>query len=371
MKPKTTAPPVEGVLPAEQAFNLWAKGENARGDLSEASIGKYKPLWMAWLSWCLLREIAWDAIQLTDIQTFLQGAAPGQGVTRRHAINPNRMSSYTRQRYWRLLRGVYAVALKGKLVDQNPALGMDEKDKPTISESDRISQVLEPFVFSILVQPSTIEAIFPKKTEANWWYARDRAILAVLVETGITVTELIALRGMDLVEATQGRAVATSNVQQSILATPGPELLLDVMETSSHVGRTLPIRPHLAPLVRAWLAWRQRLLVERSAATGPLRQRDQFMATHGQNGPLFVARRARSGTEVFPLMDSTSVYHTVSQALLRLRDMKQLESVTYVAKGPGVVRNTVIRHWITEYGPTEAAAMAGLKSVYSLRLKAS
>jgi site-specific recombinase XerD len=363
--------PPAGGLPSEQAFHVWATVQKALGELSDASIGKYKPLWMAWLSWGLQRGIAWNAIQSEDIQTFLQGSAPGQGVSRRRAINPDRMSSYTRQRYYRLLKGVYTTANKLTLIDHNPALDIDEKDRPAISENDRMSQVLEPFLFRELVKPERIKEIFPEKTKANWWHARDRAIIAVLVETGITVTELIALRGMDLVEAAQGRGVATPNVQKSMFATPNAELLLDVMDTSSKVGRTLSIGPQLAPLVRAWLAWRHRLLVERSAVTEPLNRRDQFMATHGLNGPLFVALRTRSGTEMFPLMDPTSVYHTVSQALKRLRQMQQLESLAYVAKGPAVVRNSVIRRWIDEYGPEEAAAMAGLKNTLSLRLKAT
>lgn len=367
--PKSTPP--AGGLPSEQAFHVWANVQKALGELSDTSIRKYKPLWMAWLSWCLQRGIPWDAIQSQDIQTFLQGSAPGQGVSRRRAINPDRMSSYTRNRYYRLLKGVYTTANKTDLIKHNPALAMDEKDRPTISENDRTSQVLEPFLFRELVKPERIEEIFPEKTKANWWHARDRAILAVLVETGITVTELIALRGMDLVEATQGRGVATPNVQKSIFATPNAELLLDVMDSSSKVGRTLSIGPQLAPLVRAWLAWRKRLLVERSAVTEPLNRRDHFMATHGLNGPLFVTRRARSGTEIFPRMDSASIYHTVSQALQRLRQMQQLESIAYVAKGPAVVRNSVIRRWIDAYGPEEAAAMAGLKSILSLRLKAT
>lgn len=371
MKYTSESTPLAGGLPSEQAFHVWASVQKALGELSDASIGKYRPLWMAWLSWCLQRGIAWNAIQSEDIQTFLHGSPPGQGISRRRAINPDRMSSYTRQRYYRLLKGVYTTANKTDLIKHNPALDIDEKDRPAISENDRTSQVLEPFLFKELVKPERIEEIFPEKTKANWWHARDRAILAVLVETGITVTELIALRGMDLVEATQRRGVATPNVQKSTFATPNAELLLDVMGSSSDVERTLSIGPQMATLVRAWLAWRQRLLVERSAVTEPLDRQDQFMATHDLNGPLFVARRARSGTEIFPLMDSTSVYHTVSQALKRLRQMQQLESIAYVAKGPAVVRNSVIRRWIDEYGTEQAAAMAGLKSILSLRLKAT
>ncbi|MGB4359254.1 MAG: hypothetical protein WBJ19_02435 [Rhodoferax sp.] len=371
MKTQPIEPPVHaGLLPGEHAFEAWAKSQPTQDELSLESIATYKTLWTSWLSWCLQQNTAWDTIQVNNLHDFLKGPAPGQGVTRRPAINPDQMSSYTRQRYWRVLYGVYAYANKHKLIDHNPALDMAHSERPSICENDRQSQVLEPFVFAKFSTPASIEAICPRKTDTNWWHARDRAIIAVLVETGVTVTELIALRGMDIVEATQTRAVATPHSQQTLFAASGAELFLDVMETSETVGRTLRISPQLAPLVRAWLAWRQRLLAERSAMKMPLAQRAQFMVTHDKHGPLFVARRARSGNVIFPLMDPTSVYHTVSQALKRLRKIEQLESTTYVAKGPAIVRNTVIRRWIDEHGPVEAAAMAGLKNANSLRLKA-
>ncbi len=361
----------ENTPASENAFDLWANTQHELGEMSLASIKKYKPLWMAWVSWCLLHEIAWDEVQSHDIEQFLQGPAPGTGPTRRLAINPKKMSSYTRQRYWRLLRGIYASAYKNKLTKHNPVINIDEKERPRISEVDRTSQVLEPYVFCKLAQPQTIEAIFPRKTKTNWWHARDQALIAVLVETGITVTELIALRGMDLVEVAQGRSMATPHAQTPIVDSPGAELEIDVMETTSNVDRSLPISKTMAPILRYWLAWRQKLLVERSAKTGPLNRRDQFMATHGREGPLFIARRARSGTEIFPPMDPTSVYHTVSQALTRLRNTEGLVSQTYIAKGPAVVRNSVIRQWIDTVGPAAAAAMSGLKSPNSLRLKAT
>lgn len=361
-------PPPDGVLPAEHAFNVWATNVKSLGELNATSVSKYRPLWMAWLSWCMLKNIPWDGIQVQDIQNFLDGPAPGQGITRRRAINPERMSSHTRQRYFRLLFGVYTSANKNKLLEHNPAMDLDQEDRPSVPDNDRQSQVLEPFLFDQLASKASIEELFPHKTDANWWYARDRAIMAVLIETGITVTELIALRGVDLVEDRAGRAVADPSVQTSLLS-GDTGLLLDIMENSQSVGRTLPIRFELAPLLRAWLAWRQRLLNERSAMIAPLSQRDSFMKVNGHNGPLFFSRRAREGSEAFPPMDATSVYHSVSLAIQRIRKIRGMEAVTYVAKGPAVVRNTVIRRWIDEFGAQEAATMAGLKSAHSLRLK--
>lgn len=366
---KKQVAPAKSEHPSEKVFDTWASTQHAMGELALTSIAKYKPLWMAWLSWCLQHDLAWDTVHSDNIRQFLQGAAPGKGATRRLAINPNKMSSYTRQRYWRLLRGVYFNAHKENLIEHNPVLDVDEKDRPKISAVDRTSQVLEPFLFSKLIQPGTIDELFPEKTQANWWYARDRALMAVLVETGITVTELIALRGQDLVEKNQGRAIASQHAQAVIEGFNGAELEIDVMETSTHVGRSLPISKAMAVLLREWLSWRHRLLVERSAMTGALVQRERFLADHARDGPLFIARRARSGTELFPLMDATSVYYTVSKAITRLREAEGLSNQTYIAKGPAVVRNSVIRQWIDALGPSVAADRAGLKSQDSLRLK--
>jgi integrase len=358
----------QSIPPSEAAFYGWATTQNAQGELSPASIAKYKPLWMAYLGWCDQREVPWNLIKSDDIVEFLNGPAPGQGVGRRQAINPDRMTSPTKTRYWRLLRGVYTYASKNGLIDHNPALNVDENDRPRLTENDKISQVLEPLVFQKLASASKIETLFPKKTDANWWYARDRAIMAVLVQTGLTVTELIALRGMDLLDI-QGRTVASGKVQPTLLGDTGAELQLDVMETAHNVGRTLPIRGDMALLVRAWLGWRNRLLVERSALNAPLSHRETYMREHGLNGPLFIARRARAGGEAFPIMDATSLYRSVSHALEKFRKIEKMPAENYIAKGPAIVRNSVIRYWIDELGPHAAAEMAGLKNMYSLRLK--
>lgn len=356
-------------LTSDEAFNAWASLRYELGELSLDSIAKYEPLWQAWVTWCADQKAPWNEVQSADIQRFLTGPAPGKGTSRRHAINPARMSSHTSQRYFRLLFGVYTVANKLQLIDHNPAMDLNEDDRPSIAVNDRQSQVLEPFLFSRLAKVDSLEAVFPKTNDVNWWYARDRAIVAVLVETGITVAELIALRGVDLVDEAQGRAVASPQYQQSLLSDSDPAMRLDVMETSQMVGRSLPIRASFAPLIRAWLVWRETLLVERSLMAPDI-FRDEFMRLHGDNGPLFVARRARSGPEMCPSMDAASVYRAASKALVRIRHIEGAAATNYVAKGPGIIRNTVIRRWIDEIGPHEAAARAGLKSETSLRLRA-
>ena len=42
----------------------------------------------------------------------------------------------------------------------------------------------------------------------------------------------------------------------------------------------------------------------------------------------------------------------------------------YVAKGPAVIRNSVLKHWLDTVGEDETVKRAGLKCVESLRLQA-
>ena len=376
MPTQTTPSPRAPCEPKEpaQPFDAWALRQHAAGEISHASIAKYRPLWMAWVAWCAKESIQWSEAQSTHILHFLQGPAPGIGASRRQAIHPQRMSSYTRQRYWRLLRGIYANATHDNALQlpHNPALDLDERDRPSIARADRTSQILEPFVFEALRNPRTIEKLFAQKTEANWWFARDRAIMALLVETGLTVSELIHLKGRDILEASAGRPMAQAITQPSLLASgsdsTAPALWVDVMDNRHTIGRTLPISHAHAPLLRQWLAWRSRLLIERSAQTAALSHRDAFMAQHERDGPLLMARRSRAGGAIFPEMDATSIYRSVSNAMDRLRVIGNYPAATYIAKGPAVVRNSVIRRWIDTQGSDTAAQWAGLSSAQSLRL---
>jgi site-specific recombinase XerD len=378
MLPSSSLPPLS-VTPCDssdpaQPFEAWAQRQHAAGELSDTSIAKYRPLWMAWVAWCAKESLHWSAAQSTHILEFLQGPAPGIGASRRQAIHPQRMSSYTRQRYWRLLRGIYANATHDQALQlpHNPALDLDERDRPSIARADRTSQILEPFVFEALRNPRTIERLFAEKTDANWWFARDRAIMVLLVEAGLTVSELIQLKGRDILEARSGRPMASSVTQPSLLDSStdrsAPALWVDVMDNRHTIGRTLPISHAHAPLLRQWLAWRSRLLIERSAQTAALTHREAFMAKHERDGPLLMARRARAGGAIFPEMDATSIYRSVSNAMDRLRVIEKYPAATYIAKGPAVVRNSVIRRWIDTQGSDAAAQWAGLSSAQSLRL---
>lgn len=352
-------------------YKSWSEDMIGQGELSQRSVDKYETLWKAWRGWLESRTRDWHTVDGTLIEEFLQGAAPGKGG-RRKAINAEHMSSYTRQRYWRLLRGVYATAVKDGKIQANPVLDIPEEARPSISNRDRQSQVLEPFIFARLRDPKTIEKIIPVKTAADWWHRRDRAIMALLVDTGITTSELQSLRGMDISRADRQ---PLDPDQFSLEQETPAKLVIDVMDSSEIVGRTLTLSDSVTPVMIEWLRERQTLLVERAARTDALTKRGEFLRMHERQGPLFVARRARAATSLLPPMEPVTLYYTVSQALKKLRKLVGAGSSAldlnepHVAKGPAVIRNSVIRNWLDTVGPAETVLRAGLKNIESLRLK--
>jgi len=342
------------------------------GELSQRSADKYRPLWLAWCGWLLLRNHTWETVPATLIASFFLGPAPGQGG-RRRAIHASHMSSYTRQRYWRLLRGVYACAVDAGFLASSPVLDVSQAQRPVISSRDRQSQVLAPGQWARLREVATIERVIVVRTAADWWHRRDRALLAVLVGTGITAGELIALCGMDL-QRVDRRPIEFGGVS---VAHDSGALLLEVRGEQGCRARSLEIPGIYTPLVLEWLAQRDVLLTERVVRGGVEGQGAQAVKGVLALAPLFLARRARGAATDLPGMEAVTVYYSVSQALkkLRLLDSTAMLGVAldapYVAKGPAVIRNSVLHEWLLAVGVSETLRRAGLKDMDSLRFDLS
>lgn len=361
-------------------FATWAKKLVDDGELTQKSADKYGTLWKAWRGWLISLGHDWPSATGSLIEQFLQGPAPGQGG-RRPALDSSRMSGYTRQRYWRLLRGVYAQAVHMGLLSNSPVLEVPERLRPVVSMRDRQSQVLEPGILALLRDPVMLTQIVVVKTAFDWWHVRDRAMLALLVDTGITTDELASLRGMDLKffnGQSSGEVSLEGRSRKGLgVTTTNPSLLLEVADSDDGVGRVLPVSAKYLPLLQAWLNHRQVLLQERAARTASLAEQQAMVRELDQRGPLFVARRARSGDSVLPIMKAVTIYYTVANALKKFRRLYQLEvgsaegtgqADPYVAKGAAVIRNSVIFEWLGTLGPQQTIRLAGLKRVSSLRL---
>lgn len=362
-------------------FEVWAAHEQHQQRLSPTSVRKYQPLWLAWTSW--LDPVPWSAASAQDLARFLEGPPPGRKTTRA-ALNPTRMSPFTRERYFRLVRGVYLAAMKRGAVKENPALELPEHLRPALTRRDLQPQVLEPRVFQALRRRAGIEQAIPLQSEQAWWHVRDRALLAVLAGTGLTTAELIALRGSDV------RAVgAPLNLHQPALDGRLPQLVIDVRGQGDQVGRELDLPEALAPLLLEWLRLRDAMLAKRAGMALPPPQRAAWLAQHDAGGPLFIARPkappqpkpapgaapARKVRRAAPAaepqgMEPDGVYYTVSKAVAAARTAQAAEAGTsegHVASGPAIIRNTVIQHWLATVGSTQTVTLAGFRDSRSLR----
>lgn len=349
----------------DEPFQKWHAHVTQTGELSEASITHYFTFWNTWRKWLAARERPWNLVTPEEILEFLDGGAPGPDA-RRKSHHPGRMTNFTKQRYWRVLLSVYGHASRTKAVASNPLLDIPEADRPSIARTDRQSQILAPQEFALLRQASVIEKLIPVDSEEAWWHTRDRAMVAVVVATGLTSAELSALQGKDM----QYKPA----LQQSLVDQPEVLPCIDIRLGDDSVHKSLDVPLSLWPLIAQWMQLRSQLIRRMAAVSCTLQQRQKFVDTHELQAHVFFARRGKAPSKDFAAMQTPAIYHTFSTTIKALRKLAHLDGSKNVlmgprvAMGPAVVRNSVIRHWIDEEGPYIAAQKAGLQDIHSLGL---
>lgn len=345
------------------SFDAWTGQQQADDDFNAQTVEVYRSIWGVWLAWLAERGLKWTEVGPLQVRGFLDGPAPA--ARGRGAIDEDKMANFTRQRYWRVLRGAYAQACRDGHVDRNPALEVAEHHRPHIERRSRQSQILPIGVLATLRDPAALEQLLPQQTPSQWWVLRDRAAMTLLAHAGLTTAELIALRGRDL---RQGTAALTPDPSPAALPgteTTRPDVQVDVSGEGADVQRNVPLRPAALPHIRTWLAAREKLLRERHASIpGALRLADS---------PLFVSRQ-RGAHGLLPAMEPSTVYVMVKRCLAAAYEADALAGITRdgarIAQGAAIIRNSVLRDWIDTpgVGADEAARRAGLKSASSLRL---
>jgi site-specific recombinase XerD len=190
----TPLPQPHRVGPSE-AFRLWsdlqidlaATTNSKKGFSAETSV-IYACIWESWVQWLdgqhdpVLDKAKqrWQEARQQHVQAFLAGPAPK--ATTRQPKDYSQMADFSRQRYWRVLRGVYAHSTMLGLRKDNPALGLSST--PRISRRSRESQVLPPFVLQWLRDLRQLRELVPQG-RVGWLTARDRAAIAVLANCGL------------------------------------------------------------------------------------------------------------------------------------------------------------------------------------------
>lgn len=363
---------------AQHQVQLWEKGNptGRRLGFSSDAIPVYRSIWEIWLRWLDGQPAEafegspwrWPMATVAHVRAFVTGPAPvadDKGRRRRKPIAQGKMAPFTAQRYWRVVRDVYAHACLRNWVLQNPALELG-KDQPSVSRTAREPRVLLPFVLRMLRDAQALVRLLPQEHDGHWWILRDRAIVALLAHCGMSAAELIALREADLRHGTS--ALHGPAAPQLDGVPPGPAPVVDLP------GRTLELPAQALAAVLPWLEQRADLLVQQRLRMRTLaRQHGQepsaaAVAASPQQ-PLFLSREAPEGMHT--RLDPSSLYVIVKRCLKVAYEVPRVkgtkEEGAYVAAGPAVIRNAVIQAWADHYGEDEAARMAGLESAASLR----
>lgn len=353
-------------IPSSEVFRLWtveqlelAKATNGKKGCNAKSAANCMSIWESWIQWLASQEDPvltpaaqrWAVARPAHVDAFLKGPAPKQST--RKAKKSDELANFSQQRYWRVLRDVYAHAIELGARRDNPAL--DLPSTPSIQRASRKPQVMPPFILQLLRDEQHLRELVPLGRVA-WLGARDRAAIALLAACGITASELGGLTGTAL--------LGMSDAQRRQATLPGqaqPSVQLVVP------GRTLEVPWSAVAVLQDWLDFRNHVLDRQRKAAKRLVRRERTdpapaALTEAEQQPLFLSRETSAGAHAS--LDPASLYKIVQRCLRRAYERPDIKGMlrpdSYTAAGPAIIRNTVIKHWIDTLGGGTAVRMAGL-----------
>lgn len=288
-----------------------------RDPLSHAAAKPYRYIWASWCRWLLTPTpsrarppASWLEATPRDVALFLDHGVQAAAHARKGKTAP--ISDITRRRYWRVLDAIYQHAMNKGLIERNPA-EFDVGERPPPENS--VGQVFHRHHWD------AIKASFPRGESR--WDVRDRAILALLMDTAITTGEICKL---------QRHQVRDHTVK----------VTLDMNGKRASQERDLELGTAAGVEMRRWIELRR-----------------SMSSPAGSEGALFVtqAGRALSPRAVLRLV-STTVRKAFADHSLALPDHI----------GAQVLRNTRIVLWLHEgVEMDEVVRRAGFKDLKSFR----
>lgn len=314
MNSQTPLSPADAI----EHFDDWQRerAKDNRDRLSERSAQLYRYVWKSWLRYLggvpFQGEmgVPWRQATAEHVQTFLDDAVAPSSA-RRSPSSP--ISPVTRQRYQRLLERVYQHAVNKHLIHANP---LREEVAASLPLEDVDGQVFN------LVQWRAIKAAFPEGDSR--WAVRNRALLSLLMDLGLTTSEVCDLR-LDALGITHVPPV------------------LQINGTRSAQQRTLYPRPQTWKALHAWLQERQSMLAR----------------ARGSNEWLFVTQKG------YP-MSPRALFHLAAKTIKTAFLSNGMEVPNHI--GPASLRNTRIVMWLNDGVETdEVLKRAGYKDFRSLR----
>ena len=306
-------------LSADEFFEQWL--EHCSNDDQRAinDFVFYRYFWISWTKFLTTggdpknpRWVHWTDADPVLVRLYLNGGIKvrGGGV---------KISEITERRYWRLLERVYDYAVERGLVAENPAAGIADKEKPP--SEDPKGAILSPVVweqcFKILREGSE-DAVGLKAIDI-----RNRALLLVLFELGLTSAEIRALTVESFVDGGAGKGA-------SIRITSGGVNQL----------RTMVVSAEVRSAIKSWL---------------------QVKATAGKHALAPALFSSQTGK---PMTDENLLVLVRAHLLAASRAAGQKDPVL---AGPQIVRNTRLVQWMWSGMPQpDVALRAGLKNVRGL-----
>lgn len=298
----------------DNAFDHWllSCGQNPWEPLSPDAAKPYGFIWQSWLRFLAGGESgdphAWA--QATPLQVL--GFINHSPQSPKHG----KPSDITRRRYWRVLDRVYDHAVLHHWAAHNPAQGIAAQEMPP--SEDPKGAILSPRMWRALARqiPAPDDLIS----------CRDRAILMLLMELGLTPEEV--------------RLLEIGNLLWSSDTPPQLEAIHILGERDKQT-RSLPISKPLRTALHHWL-----------------QARAGYHAMQGQSA-LFCTRKA-------PQLSNHTLLHLVTKTLKQAAAASQLPEPARM--GPQVLRNTVLVQWLDAGSSVnEVLARAGMKSPNALQ----
>ncbi|MGN8006205.1 tyrosine-type recombinase/integrase [Acidovorax sp. 22279] len=279
----------------------------------------YRYFWTSWTAYLETsgdrenpKKTYWTEVDGAFIKQFLDSGIEARG-------KGGNVSMITKRRYWRLLERVYDYAVDLGLIPVNPATALVAKEKPP--SEDPKGAILLPVVweqcFKIL-REGCEDSVGLKPIDL-----RNRALLLVLFELGLTSAEIRALTVESFVDGGGGKGA-------SIRITSGGVNQL----------RTMVVSDEVRSAVKSWL---------------------QVKATAGKHALSPALFSSQTGK---PMTDENLLVLVRAHLLAASRAAGQADPVR---TGPQIVRNTRLVQWMLSGMPQpEVALRAGLKNVRGL-----
>jgi integrase len=326
---------------AQHVFTNWGSIRSVmkRGRLSERSIAKYSPIWDIWLRYLADQQKEWHAATPEDVRNFLLKVQPRRKSTE---VTDPRVSPVTQARYWRLLESIYGHAAGMGWITESPVTQEAQVSRNELHESLVFNRI--DWEMLLRRMPS------PHAPLTDWSAARDRALLLLMAECGLTSGELLEIRLEDLSIAPEPSPAPSATESAPPGGEPALRLQLSVRGPRASQRRILDLPQRAALALMSYRAMRLKL---------------------PQDNPfLFVRKRGSELESAYKSYRMTAKSLYVMTAAF-IRDVMGEKYPDLVHAGPMALRNSCLVRWMEDGMPEELVLrQAGMKDPQALyRLK--